>query len=253
MLSLDGEGAGEDSRVTRIAVIGHVEWVLQARSREPLERGAIVQLDDTFDEPGGGGGVAARALPALGAETRFFTALGNDAAARASRARAARATAATLRVARRAGPAEPRDHDLRSRRRAHDLRARRRTRIPTLDDPLDWDELAGFDGVFYTGDDPRTVVAARRARVLVVTARRLASVIESGVQVDVLVGSAQRPRRALRRRRSARAPAARASGPRAPTAAATSPTTAARAAGRPSRRPARSSTPTARATCSWRR
>ena len=62
---------------------------------------------------------------------------------------------------------------------------------PTLDDPLDWDELAGFDGVFYTGDDPRTVVAARRAKVLVATARRLASVIESRVQVDVLVGSAK--------------------------------------------------------------
>ena len=34
------------------------------------------------------------------------------------------------------------------------------------------------------------VVAARSAKVLVVTARRLASVVESHVQVDVLVGSA---------------------------------------------------------------
>ena len=64
-------------------------------------------------------------------------------------------------------------------------------RIRRLDDPLDWDELAGFDGVFYTGDDPRTVVAARRAKVLVATARRLESVMESRVQVDVLVGSAK--------------------------------------------------------------
>ena len=35
------------------------------------------------------------------------------------------------------------------------------------------------------------MVAARRARVLVVTARRLASVVASGVQVDVLAGSAR--------------------------------------------------------------
>jgi ribokinase len=60
-----------------------------------------------------------------------------------------------------------------------------------IEDPLGWDELAGFDGVFYTGDDPRTVVAARRARVLVATARRLESVMESRVQVDVLVASAK--------------------------------------------------------------
>ena len=70
--------------MARIAVIGHVEWVLQARSREPLQRGEIMHLYDTFEEPGGGGGVTARALPALGAETSFFTALGNDAAAAAA-------------------------------------------------------------------------------------------------------------------------------------------------------------------------
>ncbi len=79
---------------------------------------------------------------------------------------------------------------------------------PTLDDDLGWDELADFDGAFYTGDDARTVVAARRARVLVVTARRLASVVESGVEVDVLIGSANDRNEQLRRRRPARAPAA---------------------------------------------
>src|SRR5262249_37813143 len=90
-------------RVTRIAVIGHVEWVLQARSRTPVARGEIVQLYDTFDEPAGGGGVAARALPALGAETRFYTALGNDDAAAASERVLAR-EGCELRVARRAEP-----------------------------------------------------------------------------------------------------------------------------------------------------
>jgi ribokinase len=69
---------------------------------------------------------------------------------------------------------------------------------PTLDDPLPWDELATFDAVFYTGDDPRTVVAARRARVLVVTARRLGSLIASGVRADVVIGSVSDPGEAFR-------------------------------------------------------
>ena len=119
---------------------------------------------------------------------------------------------------------------------------------PTLDDPLAWDELAAFDGVFYTGDDPRTLVAARRARVLVATARRLASVVASGVQVDVLAGSARDggERYELRDLPVTAAPVRLDA--RGPTAAATSPRTAARGAGRPRRRRARSSTPTAPAT-----
>ena len=31
---------------------------------------------------------------------------------------------------------------------------------PTADDPLPWDELAAFDGVYFTGLDPRTLRAA---------------------------------------------------------------------------------------------
>jgi ribokinase len=174
--------------VTRIAVIGHVEWVLQARLHEPLEPGAIVQLHDTFDEPGGGGGVAARALPALGAETRFLTALGNDAAAEAAE-QVLRSDGCELRAARRAQPQNRvttvSDPDGERTILVHGANAH-----PALGDALGWDELADFDGVFYTGDDPRTVVAARRAKVLLATARRLASVVESRVQVDVLVGSA---------------------------------------------------------------
>jgi ribokinase len=174
--------------VTRIAVIGHVEWVFQARSREPLERGAIVQLYDSFDEPGGGGGVAARALPALGAETRFLTALGNDAAAHAAE-RVLQRDGCDLRVARRAHP-QNRVTTVSDPGGERTILVHGPNAHPTIEDPLDWDELATFDGAFYTGDDPRTVVAARRARVLVATARRLPSVVASGVQLDVLAGSA---------------------------------------------------------------
>jgi ribokinase len=175
--------------VVRIAVIGHVEWVQHARLHEPLQSGAIVQLYDTFEEPGGGGGVAARALPALGAEARFLTALGNDAAAEQSE-RTLRHDGCDVRVARRANP-QNRVTTVADPSGERTILIHGTNDHPTLDDPLDWDDLAGFDGAFYSGNDPRTVVAARRARVLVVTARRLASVMASGVQVDVLAGSAR--------------------------------------------------------------
>ncbi|HET6174556.1 MAG TPA: PfkB family carbohydrate kinase [Gaiellales bacterium] len=175
--------------MTRVAVIGHVEWVEHARLHEPLERGAIIQLHDTFEEPAGGGGVAARALPSLGAETRFYTALGNDAAGEASE-RVLRQDGCELRIARRSNP-QARVTTVVEPGGERTILLHGMPDHPTIEDPLGWDDLAGFDGVFYTGNDPRTVVAARRARVLVVTARRLPSVVASRVQVDVLAGSAR--------------------------------------------------------------
>jgi ribokinase len=174
--------------VTRVAVIGHVEWVLQARSHVPVESGEIVQLYDTFEEPGGGGGVAARALPALGAETTFFTALGDDDAARATE-RILLSEGCELRAGRRPHP-QNRVTTISDPAGERTIFVHGPNDHPAMEDLLGWDDLAGFDGAFYTGDDPQTVVAARAARVLVVTARRLASVVASGVKADVLAGSA---------------------------------------------------------------
>src|SRR4051794_25336736 len=156
--------------MTRVAVIGHVEWVTNLRSREPLAPGAIVHTFDGFEEPGAGGGVAARVLPSLGAsETRFYTALAEDEAGR----RAAEIMASEgvdVRAARRPGRQDRVTH-LVDPGRGRAIMVHGPNAHPTIDAPLPWDELAGFDSVFYTGDDPATLVAARRARVLVVTSR----------------------------------------------------------------------------------
>jgi ribokinase len=178
--------------MTRAAVIGHVEWVTHARSREPVAAGGIMHLRDAFDEPGGGGGVAARALPGLGCQAaRFYTALAGDEAGRRS-GEILRAGGVEVCAAARDGRqnrvltvAEP-DGE-------RTIFVLGPNAHPTLDDPLPWDDLAGFDAVFYTGDDPRTLVAARAARVVVATARRLDSVVRSGVRVDVLIGSGEDP------------------------------------------------------------
>ena len=62
----------------RLAVVGHVEWVWFAVvERVPLA-GEIAHVQESWEEPAGGGGVAAVQLARMGAEVDFFTALGDD-------------------------------------------------------------------------------------------------------------------------------------------------------------------------------
>ena len=235
----------------RVAVIGHVEWVEHARLHEPLERGAILQLHDTFEEPAGGGGVAARALPSLGAETRFFTALGSDAAGEESE-RVLRADGCDLRVARRRRPAGACDHARRAGRRAHDPAARGQRASGDLAIP--W---TGTTWRASTASSTRATIPPRWSRPGARASswpRRVGSRAWSRAACR---STCWRARRAIAVSATTWpiSPCARASasGPRAPTAATTWPRTAARAAGRPSARRGRSSTPTAPATSSWRR
>jgi ribokinase len=67
---------------------------------------------------------------------------------------------------------------------------------PRADDPLPWELLAGFDGVYFTSLDPGVLWAARSARVLVASARRRAVLAAARVRADVVVGSALDPREA---------------------------------------------------------
>jgi ribokinase len=164
-----------------------------ARATGSVVSGTILHLDgEAWDEPGGGGGMAARALPGLGADlARFYTALGDDEHARATE-RQLGAEAVEVCAASREG-AQNRVLGVIDPSGERTLFVLGRNEHPTLDDPLPWDDLATFDSAFFTGEDPRTLVAARRARVLVVTARRLPALIASGVQADVLIGSASDP------------------------------------------------------------
>jgi ribokinase len=164
-----------------------------ARATSPVVSGTILHLDgETWDEPGGGGGMAARALPGLGASlARFYTALGDDEHAGATE-RQLTADGVEVCAGSRGGP-QNQVLGVIDPAGERTLFVLGPNAHPTLDDPLPWDDLATFDSVFFTGDDPRTLVAARRARVLVVTARRLPALIASGVQADVVIGSASDP------------------------------------------------------------
>ncbi len=153
--------------------------------------GEIALLAEPFTAAAGAGAVCAVALARAGAAVTLLTALGNDGAAdeaerflvvegidvRAARREQAQTGALTVIGA---------DGERTIMVVGANLH-------PEIGDDLGWDDLAGFDAVYFTGHDPATLVAARAAPRLVTTARRLGSLEASGVRADVLVGSAVDP------------------------------------------------------------
>ncbi len=168
----------------KLAVVGHVEWVTHADAPFIPSAGEIVHLTDPLVQPAGGGAVTAAALARMGAEVSFFTAAADDVPLVEELERLG------IRVLAAPRPA-PHTRGLVMR----DLSGERTICVigenlhPTADDPLPWGELSAASGVYFTGRDPRTLQLARRAGVVVVTARRFDALVESGVRVDVLVGS----------------------------------------------------------------
>jgi ribokinase len=171
----------------RVAVVGHVEWIEFARVERVPVAGEIVHAEEAWEEPGGGGAVAAVQLAKLAGHADFFTALGDDEVGhRAHKA----LTELGLRVHAAFRP-EP-------QRRAFVYVDRAGERTITVigdrmgphgDDPLPWESLAGVDALYFTSGDAAAVRAARAARTLVASARGLETIAEAGVQVDALVAS----------------------------------------------------------------
>jgi len=61
---------------------------------------------------------------------------------------------------------------------------------PEAGDDLPWDELDSTDAVYVTAGNAETVRTARRAGKVVASVRTGAALVEAGVQIDVLVASA---------------------------------------------------------------
>ncbi len=176
--------------MTRVAVIGHVEWVTFADGPVPAT-GEISLLSNPFSVAAGAGAVVAVELAREGVDVLFYTALGDDAAGDESQ-RFLRARGIDVRAVRRDAPQtcaltilSP-DHERTIMVIGENLQ-------PEATDHLGWDDLAAVDAVYFTGGDPATVALARAAPCLVVTARRLAVLAASGVRADVLIGSAIDP------------------------------------------------------------
>jgi ribokinase len=173
----------------RTAVLGHVEWVDFVRVERLPEPGAIVRGLESWEEPAGGGAVAAAQLAKLAGNCTLYTALGDD-----DRGRRAREGLPKLGV--RVAAARRRE----PQRRAITFVDAQGERTITVignriaaraSDPLPWDDLARTDAVYLCAADAAAVRLARRARVLVATARILPVLREAGVELDALVGSAR--------------------------------------------------------------
>jgi ribokinase len=174
----------------RVAVVGHVEWVEFARVEAVPRPGEIAHAFETWEEPAGGGAVAAVQLRRLAGSCSLFTAFGSDELGRRSRAELTR-----LGVEVRAMP------EAEKTRRAFTFVDDTGERTITVlgdklrprggDSRLPWRELGGIDAVYFVSGDAEALHQARMARVLVATARELATVREAGVQLDALVGSGE--------------------------------------------------------------
>ena len=175
----------------RAAVVGHVEWIRFAQVEQLPRQGEIVSARDSWEEPAGGGAVAAGELVRLGAEVDFFVAVGNDELGEQARA-ALEELGCRVHAAIRDEP----------QRRGFTYLDQDGERTITLmgsklhphgSDPLPWTELAEVDAVYFTAGDPDALRAARQARALVATARELPTLVEAQVQLDALVRSGSDP------------------------------------------------------------
>jgi ribokinase len=172
----------------RAAVVGHVEWMEFVAVEHVPRAGEIVAASESWQEAGGGGAVAAAQLLRLADTVLFFTALGEDELGRRSKAelekRGIEVHAAFVDAPQRRGITYVDDGGERT--------------ITTIgpklhprghDDSFPWRELARCDAVYFCAGDADALVNARRARVLVATARELATLRTASFELDAVVAS----------------------------------------------------------------
>jgi ribokinase len=174
----------------RVGVVGHVEWVEFARVQAMPRAGEIAHATETWGQPGGGGAVAAVQLARLAGEATLFTGLGGDDLGRLAR-EGLEAAGVTVHTAvysepqRRAFTHVDEDGERTITVLGEKLRPR------GADEALPWHELAEYDAVFFVSGDVEALRRARRARVLVATARELGTLRLGAVELEALVGSGE--------------------------------------------------------------
>jgi ribokinase len=173
--------------VTRVAVVGHVEWVDFLEVPAFPGRGQVTHAESGSERAAGGGAVAAVVMSQLGAEVDFFTALGDDARGRAAQAQL-QDRGIRVHVAWRDPPTrraitllEPGDE-----RTIITLGERLE---PRAADDLDWARLDETAAVYFTAGDTGALRHARRASAVVATPRARDVLESAGVRIDALVFS----------------------------------------------------------------
>lgn len=172
----------------RAAVVGHIEWLEFVPVDDIPRRGEIVHAEESWEQAAGGGSVAAVQLSKLADSVDFFTAIGNDehgALARAElEARGVRVHATAIEAPQRSGFVYLDESGERTI-----TTIGRKLHPRGHDDSLPWHELARCDAVYLCAGDADALLHARRARMLVATAREIATLRQGSVRLDALVSS----------------------------------------------------------------
>jgi ribokinase len=173
----------------RVAVVGHVEWIEFARVERVPRAGEIVHASEAWEEPAGGGAVAAVQLARLAGTCLFLTALGDDELGHRAK-RGLEELGVRIEAAWRPEPQR--------RGFVHLDAAGERTITvigermgPSGADELPWAELADCGAVYFTAGDSGALVAARAAKRLVGTVRAKETLAAASVQLDMLVASSR--------------------------------------------------------------
>jgi len=179
----------------RTAVVGHTEWIEFGHVERVPAAGDIVHATDAWEEPGGGGAVAAVQLARLAGSCTLYTAFGDDERGERS-LRRLEGLGVRVEAAIRSEP---------TRRAVVFVDANGERTITTLGDRLapdardhlPWSELDGVDAAYVTAGDAGALREARRARVLVATSRIADLLVEVDLRLDAVVGSAADPAEAF--------------------------------------------------------
>jgi ribokinase len=177
--------------MTRVAVVGHVEWIEFVRVDRLPSPGEVAHALEDWEEAGGGGAVAAVQLAKLAGEADFFTALADDDLGRRAReqleGQGVRVHAARRPPPQRRGFVHLDDQCERT------ITVIGERIVPHGGDALPWEVLDSVDAVYFTGGDAGALRRARRARTLVATPRASSALRRAGVRIDALVRSAKDP------------------------------------------------------------
>jgi ribokinase len=178
-------------------VVGHVEWVQFASVQHVPAAGEVVHASGPFEEPAGGGAVAAVQLARLAGGCVLLTALGSDGHGDASIARLGQ-LGVEVHAARLAEPTRRAITllDAHGERTITTLGSRLEPRAgagaggaqPGVTEPAPgWELLHGRDAVYFTAGDAAALRLAREGARVLVASPRAGAALREGVRLDALV------------------------------------------------------------------
>ncbi len=172
-----------------LAVVGHTEWVSFISVERLPEPGLISHGNNYKEEPAGGGVVAAVQMTRLtNKRVHFFTSLGKDSLGRKCVEKLT-SLGIEMHVAWREIPTRKGFSFVGSNGDRAITVIGERIQIEKSD-PLPWDLLKDFDGIFLTAADVETIQLCRQSKVLCATPRLKAKYLnQANIKLDALIGS----------------------------------------------------------------